>query len=463
LNDPYPQEFLMALFNLTGLAQDIYTHVADAPIISPHGHTDPSWFAENAPFKNPSELIITPDHYVFRMLYSQGISLEELGVGTQADPRSVWRLFAQYYHLFYGTPSRLWLDHMFRHGFDIETPLTPQTADAIYDQIDAALSQEAFRPRALFDTFNLEVLATTDAATDGLEHHAAMTAQWDGRVIPTFRPDAVLDPSDPRFAGELTKLAEITGESLDTFDSFRAALRKRRALFKAMGATATDHAIETIYTCWLEPQDIQDLYAKVRRMPSAKDAQIFYGHMLTEMAQMSCEDGLVMQLHAGSRRNTNAVIMDRFGRDMGADIPVRADWVRGLEPLLNRVGNTPDFTLILFTLDETTYARELAPMAGHWPCLRIGPPWWFHDSPAGIARYFDQVVETAGYRNLAGFNDDTRAFMSIPARHDLWRRCAADHLSGQVARGSFDKSDALRLAELLATDLARDTYKLSQP
>ena len=450
----------MAQFTLSGLAQDIYEHVVDAPIVSPHGHTDPLWFSKNAAFANPSELIITPDHYVFRMLYSQGISLESLGVGADANPRDVWRIFARHYEQFLGTPSRLWLDHMFNHGFSIDPALTPQTADAIYDQIEAALRTEAFLPRAIFRRFNIEVLATTDAATDRLGEHKAMMSEWHGRVIPTFRPDAVLDPSDPRFANELKQLSELTDESLDTFDSYLAALRSRRALFKTMGATATDHAIEVINTCWLEPKQIAELYAKVRRDPTAEEAKNFYGHMLIEMAQMSCEDGLVMQLHAGSRRNTNAAIMDRFGRDMGADIPVSTDWVRGLEQLLKRVGNSPDFTLILFTLDETTYARELAPMAGHWPCLRIGPPWWFHDSPAGIARYFDQVVETAGYRNLAGFNDDTRAFMSFPARHDLWRRASGQHLADQVTRGYFGKSDALRLAELLATDLARDAYKL---
>ena len=453
----------MAEFALTGLAQDIYDSVRDAPIISPHGHTDPAWFAGNDAFSNPAELIITPDHYVFRMLYSQGLRLEDLGVGAKADPRAVWQLFASHYHLFLGTPSRLWLDHMFTHGFGITDALTPQTADAIYDQIDAALRTDAFRPRALYKRFNLEVLATTDAATDKLEQHAVITEEWDGKVIPTFRPDAVLDPSDPRFPSELETLAQMTNESLDNYDSYLDALRGRRALFKAMGATATDHAIEVIHTVWLEKHEISELYGRVRRGATEEEARNFYGHMLIEMAQMSSEDGLVMQLHAGSRRNTNAAIMDRFGRDMGADIPVGADWVRGLDALLTRCGNTPDFTMILFTLDETTYARELAPMAGHWPCLRIGPPWWFHDSPAGIARYFDQVVETAGYRNLSGFNDDTRAFMSIPARHDLWRRCAAEHLAQQVKRGYFSKNDAQRLAELLATDLARDVYKLGTP
>ncbi|MEP5761966.1 MAG: glucuronate isomerase [Litoreibacter sp.] len=452
----------MAELTVTEPAREIYETIADAPIISPHGHTDPAWFARNTSFSNPAELIITPDHYVFRMLYSQGIPLEKLGVGSDADPREIWALFTAHYHLFLGTPSRLWLDHMFEKGFGIDQTLSPATAMDIYEQIDAKLATADYRPRALFERFNLEILATTDGATDTLEHHASMQDDWPAKVIPTFRPDTVLDPADPRFLDEIRKLALITNESLDTYGSFLNALRKRRATFKSLGATATDHAIEILHTNWLDQPEIEALYDAVRRGTNIdiNQAAKFYGHMLIEMARMSCEDGLVMQLHAGSKRNTNASIMTHFGRDKGADIPVATGWVRGLEDLLNQCGNHPNFTLIAFTLDETTYARELAPMAGHWPCLKIGPPWWFHDSPRGIARYLDQVVETAGYANLAGFNDDTRAFMSIPARHDLWRRAVSNHLATQVKRGYFNNADATRLAQMLAVDLAREAYKL---
>ncbi len=453
---------------LTGLAAELYAPLRDLPIVSPHGHCDPVWFAQNTPFADPAALIITPDHYVFRMLYSQGVSLDALGIGQPAgstNPRKVFQIFADNWHLFLGTPSRLWIADMLRGGFGITDALTSANAMDIYDRIDAALKTDAFRPRALFETMNLEVLATTDAATDPLTHHQAiLDSGWLGRVVPTFRPDAVLDPSDPRFAAELTTLAQITDTDITTFEAYLNALRARRAFFKDLGATATDHAIETLQTDLCAPRFAAELFDKARKGEIDEyEAALFHGHMLTEMAQMSCEDGLVMQLHAGSRRNSNPAIFDTYGRDMGADIPVATDWVRGLEGLLNRCGNNPNFTLIAFTLDETTYARELAPMAGHWPCLKIGPPWWFHDSVAGIARYFDQVVETAGYQNLAGFNDDTRAFMSIPARHDVWRRCVALHLAGQVERGFFGKEDAAALARQLSYDLARDSYNLLLP
>ncbi|WP_308342060.1 glucuronate isomerase [Roseobacter insulae] len=449
---------------LTGDAGLLYEEIRDAPIVSPHGHCDPAWFANDEAFANPAALLVVPDHYVFRMLFSQGADLADLGIGSAggaANPRDVFRLFASNWHLFLGTPSRFWISYVLTETLGISTPLSAATSDQVYDQIAEKLAHPDFRPRALFDRFGIEVLATTDAALDDLAHHQAIRdSDWQGRVIPTFRPDSLLDPADPSFRTNLDQLAVLTGADTCTFDGYLTALRQRRAVFIAAGATATDHAIEAVYTEWLaEPET---LFQRLRAgTGSAEDAQRFYGHMLIEMAQMSVEDGLVMQIHGGSRRNTNQAVMARFGRDKGADIPVATDWVRGLEPLLNRVGNAPEFTLILFTLDETTYARELAPMAGHWPCLRIGPPWWFHDSAAGIARYFDQVVETAGYYNLAGFNDDTRAFLSIPARHDLWRRGVALHLSEQVARSACGMTDARALATLLATDLARDAYRLS--
>ncbi|MEL6450377.1 MAG: glucuronate isomerase [Pseudomonadota bacterium] len=446
---------------LSGDAQQLYDGVRAAPIVSPHGHCDPSWFATDAPFSDPADLLVIPDHYVFRMLYSQGVQLRDLGVGVpaaQRDPRAIFRLFAAHWHLFLGTPSQLWLDYVMRETLGVQHHLTPETADAIYDHIADWLADPANRPRALFDRFGIETLATTDAALDPLADHATIRdSGWAGRVIPTFRPDALLDPLADGWAQSCDALGAMTDCDTTRFAGYLDGLRARRAAFKAMGATATDHAIEVPQTHWLD--DPAAVYAKLHS-GDMQDAAAFHGHMLIEMAQMSLEDGLVMQLHAGSRRNTNAAVLRGFGRDKGADIPVAVDWVRGLDPLLNRVGNDPRLTLILFTLDETTYARELAPMAGHWPCLRIGPPWWFHDSAAGIARYLDQVVETAGYWNLAGFNDDTRAFLSIPARHDLWRRAVSVHLADQVARGYFGMSTAAELAQLLATDLARDTYRL---
>lgn len=450
---------------MRGAAQDLLTAIRNDPIVSPHGHCDPGWFASNNRFSDPADLLVVPDHYLFRMLYSQGIRLEDLGIGipqTDRNPKKNFKLFAQHWHLFLGTPSRVWLDDTLANVFDIDTPLSGDSADQIYDAIDGVLGTDAFRPRALFDRFNIETLATTDAATDELiQHQAIKNSDWSGHVIPTFRPDAVLDPTHDQFSSELTRLEQITTSDMSHFDGYLDALRQRRQVFIALGATATDHAIETIQTEWLDKPEIMALYDRVRSGDyTRQDAARFYAHMLVEMAQMSVDDGLVMQIHAGSRRNTNSAIMKQFGRDMGADIPVATHWVTGLDALLNRVGNTLGFRLILFTLDETTYARELAPMAGHWPCLRIGPPWWFHDSPAGIARYFDQVVETAGYWNLAGFNDDTRAFLSIPARHAVWRQGVARHLGSQVDNGVLGMNDASHIAHMLSTDLARTAYRL---
>jgi len=454
----------MTTDTLTGPAAALYEAIRDLPITSPHGHCDPAWFATDAAFPDPATLLIVPDHYLFRMLYSQGVDLADLGIGIPPearDPRAIFRSFADHWHLFLGTPTRGWLEHTLHRTLGIETRLCPATADTVYDEIAAKLTEPRWRPRAAFSALGIDTLATTDMALDPLAAHRALATDWPGRVIPTFRPDDVLIPARPSFAKNLARLAEMTGHATGAYAGFLDALRARRAAFKALGATATDHDVSELKTCWLPRTEIEALHAQALQAPlPAPDAARYYGHMLVEMAQMSVEDGLVMQIHAGSRRSTNATLLPRYGTDMGADIPVAMDWVRGLDALLNRCGNDPAFRLIVFTLDEATYARELAPMAGHWPCLRLGPPWWFHDSPNGIRRYFDRVVETAGYFNLAGFNDDTRAFLSIPARHDMWRRGVALHLADQIAAGRLTRADAAMLAPLLARDLARRAYRL---
>ncbi|MGV6890315.1 glucuronate isomerase [Rhodophyticola sp. SM2404] len=447
------------------MAEALHERVAGLPIVSPHGHCDPRWWAEDGAFPDPADLLIKPDHYVFRMLYSQGVPLADLGIGPDGegrDPRDVFQLFVQHWDAFLGTPSRQWLEFTLVRTLGIDTPLSPDTADIVYAQIAERLASPAFQPRALFDRFGIEVLATTDAATDRLQHHTAIAESgWPGRIIPTFRPDDVLNPARPNHARALSDLAEITERDVVRYRDFLDALRDRRSVFRAAGATATDHDVSDLATCWLDREAIEALHARaVRGTLSGDAARDYYGHMLVEMAQMAAEDGMVMQIHAGSRRNTNAALFASHGPDMGADIPYAMDWGRGLAALLDRVGNNRRLRLILFTLDESTYARELAPMAGHWPCLRIGPPWWFHDSPNGIRRYFDTVVETAGYRNLAGFNDDTRAFLSIPARHEMWRRGVALHLADQVDRGVLTISDAERLAPYLVRNLALETYRL---
>jgi len=446
-----------------GIAERLYGSVRGLPIISPHGHTDPRWFAENKPFPNPAALFLQPDHYIFRMLYSQGVSLESLGVGVgEFDPREAWRIFARHYYLFRGTPTRLWLDYAFEKLFGLTERLRPENADAYYDAIDVKLQTAEFLPRALFDRFKLEVLATTDAAVDSLEFHRAIKASgWKGRVLPTFRPDAVVDAEYAGFQENLRALGEVSGEDVSSWKGYLDALRLRRAFFKENGATATDHGHVTAQTADLSLGEASALYERIYQGKTrAGDVELFQAQMLTEMAGMSVEDGLVMQLHPGSIRNHNRLVYERFGRDKGADIPAPTEYVRSLRPLLSKYGNEPGFTLILFTLDESTYSRELAPLAGHYPCLRLGPPWWFHDSPEGMMRFREAATETAGFYNTVGFNDDTRAFLSIPARHDVARRVDCAFLARLVSEGRLDEDEAFDVAQDLTVNLVRRAYKL---
>ena len=451
------------------VARQLYETVAHLPIISPHGHVDPRLFAdENATFGTPAELLIIPDHYVFRMLYSQGVPLESLGVPrrdggpVETDHRRIWQTFAEHFYLFRGTPTGMWLAHELEDVFGVQEKLDGQSAQRIYDQIASCLTRPEYRPRALFERFNIEVLCTTDAATDPLAHHQAIRASgWRGDVRPTFRPDAVTNLLAPGWRESIQALGELAGIAVDSYPAFIRALEDRRAFFRSMGATATDHAALTPYTEELSAQVAGRLFARaLRGQASQEDATRFTAHMLMEMARMSVEDGLVMQLHVGSYRDHNPPIYERFGPDKGADIPIATEWTRNLKPLLNKYGNDPRLTLILFTLDETTYSRELAPLAGHYPAVRLGPPWWFHDSLNGMVRYREQVIETAGLYNTVGFNDDTRAFPSIPARHDLARRVDANWIAGLVVRGVVDMEDAREMIVDTAYRLAKRAYKL---
>jgi len=450
------------------IARKLYESVKDLPIISPHGHTDPSWFADNQPFGNPADLLIKPDHYVFRMLYSQGVPLESLGIpgreGTPAetDPRAIWQRLAENYHLFRGTPSRMWLDTVFHDVFELDVALDASTAELYYERIDSYLKKPEFLPRSLFERFNIEVIATTESPLDDLRHHQKiLDSGWGGRIITAYRPDPVLDPDYEGFADNLRRLAEITGEDTGSYAGYLAALRNRREFFKQMGATSTDHGHPTATTANLSPAEAEALFNRVRNGgASSEDAELFRGQMLTEMARMSIEDGLVMQIHPGSVRNHNKVVFEKYGRDKGCDIPSRTDYVHALRPLLEAVGNEPGLTIILFTLDETSYSRELAPLAGHYPALKLGPSWWFHDSPEGMRRFREQVTETAGFYNTVGFNDDTRAFLSIPARHDVARRMDCVWLAQLVAEHRLVEDEAFELAQELAYKLAKDAYKL---
>jgi len=453
-------------------ARELYERVRDLPLVSPHGHVDSRIFAEQGyHFGSPTELLLLPDHYIIRMLYSQGIQLETLGVrprenlvstASSPHPRKAWQVFADNFHLFRGTPTGVWLTEEFVNVFGVTEKLTSANAQEIYDHIDAKLKCPEFNPRALYKKFNLEVLCTTDAATDTLDNHQRIRdSGWEGRILPTFRPDSVINIDVPGWRTNIEKLDELSRVQVNNYSTLIAALESRRAFFKSLGAIATDHAALTALTLVLAPGEAEAIFQRaLKNQATPEDASRFTAHMLVEMARMSSEDGLVMQLHIGSYRDHNPGIAARFSRDMGADIPVTSEFTRNLKPLLDLFGADPNLTLILFNLDESTYARELAPLAGHYPALKLGPPWWFHDSLNGMRRYFDRVMETAGIYNTAGFNDDTRAYPSIPARHDLWRRAACDWVAGLLVRHIIDEIDAHEMTRALAYDLAKAAYKL---
>ena len=450
------------------VARRLYAEVKNLPIISPHGHTNPQWFAEDPAFPDPTTLFVVPDHYIFRMLYSHGISLESLGIphkdgsGAEPDPRKSWRIFAKNFYLFRGTPTRMWTDHVFHEVFGIDKQLEPETADEIFDHIQDHLAKPEFRPRALYERFGIEAISTTDSPTDDLKYHKQIKdSGWKGRVVPAFRPDPVVDPEFDGFAANLAKLGKVSGEDVGSWNGYLKALAARRQFFKEMGCTSTDHGHPTARTADLDKAACEALFARVvKGVCSAEDAELFRAQMLTEMARMSLDDGLVMQIHPGSVRNHNALLMEKFGRDMGADIPSATEYVRSLKPLLDRFGNEKDLTIILFMLDESAQSRELAPLAGHYPCLRLGPPWWFFDSAEGMLRFRRNVTETVGFYNTVGFNDDTRAFLGIPSRHDVARRIDCAYLAELVVDHRLGEDEAREVAVDLAYNLVKKAYKL---
>lgn len=453
------------------IARELHKLAADLPLICPHGHVDPGILAGDEPFGDPAQLLVVPDHYVTRMLLSQGIPPGRLGVPSVAgepvetDGRTIWRLLAQNWHLFRGTPSRLWLERTFTGVFGIETPLGPDTADEIYDAVEARLAEPAFRPRALFERFGIEVLATTESPLDDLSRHAKLAADgWGGpggRVITTFRPDNVVDMEFDGWAESVHRLGEIAGEDTGTYDGYLAALRRRREAFIAAGATSSDHGHPTARTLALSPAEAAAVFARgLGGTASAADAETFRAHMLLEFARMSIDDGLVMQLHPGSVRNHNKWLYGAHGRDVGGDIPQATEYLHALTPLLDAYGNDPRLRVVVYTLDEYTYTRELAPLAGGYPALFLGAPWWFLDTPDGLRRFREAVTDTAGFYNTAGFVDDTRAFCSIPVRHDVARRVDAAHLATLVGQGRLSLDEAAETIADLAYHLPKRIFRL---
>jgi glucuronate isomerase len=453
------------------IARELHEAVRDLPLLCPHGHVDPRLLADDEPFGDPARLLIVPDHYVTRMLLSQGIPPARLGVPRrdggeiETDGRTIWRLLAENWHLFRGTPSRLWLEQTFKTVFGIETRLSAGTADEMYDAIAAKIAEPGFRPRALFEKFRIEVLATTESPTDDLAEHAKLAADgWGGpggRVITTFRPDLVVDFEREGWAEAVARLGELTGEDTGSFAGFLSALRARRAAFIAAGATSTDHGHPTARTENLSAAEAAALFDRaLRGLASASDAETFRAHMLLEFARMSIDDGLVMQLHPGAVRDHNTSLFAAHGRDVGGDIPQATDYVHALKPLLDAHGMDPRLRIVLYTLDEYTFSRELAPLAGGYPALFLGAPWWFLDSPDGLRRYRDAVTETAGFYNTAGFVDDTRAFCSIPVRHDVARRSDAAYLASLVVQNRLPLDEAAETMADLAYHLPKRIFRL---
>ncbi|MGH7652028.1 MAG: glucuronate isomerase [Gemmatimonadaceae bacterium] len=453
-------------------ARELYNETCTLPIVSPHGHVDPAILAKNDPFADPASLIVTPDHYILRMLYSRGVPLESLGVrrlhgsaaGMETDPRKIWQTFADNWHLFRATPTRAWLEYELGEVFRIKENLDSGTAQRVYDAINERLRSPEFRPLALLQKFNIEVLATTDAPADKLEHHQALREMGLAtRVIPTFRPDRIFGIAGPGWPRELERFEDVIGHAIRSGAGLVEALARRRIDFKAMGATATDHAVVNPNIERLSESDADRLFAKAcDGKATTDDESRFEANLLMEMARLSTEDGLVMQIHAGAVRNHDRRLYHDFGPDLGGDIPQATEFTMNLQPLLNAYGNDPRFRLIVFTLDESTYSRELAPLAGHYQSMLLGAPWWFHDSVEGMRRFRESTTETAGIENTAGFADDTRAFCSIPARHDLARRQDANYLGGLVARHIIDVADARQMARALAYNLAKHAYRLDE-
>ena len=453
------------------LAIQFYESVKTLPLVCPHGHVDARLFADaDYHFGNPVELLIQPDHYVLRILHSQGVAYEKLGIpvkggaAVERDPRCIWQIFAEYFYVYAATPTGLWIHDELADVFGIDEVLNGDNAQTIYTAIQTKLNQAEFTPRQLYQRFHIAVLCTTDSAADDLAYHQQIKSSgWNGHILPTFRADSILHIDRPDWPAEIECLAAASRNEIHDFSTFLQAIEARRAVFKEMGATATDMGVTAPDSALVPAAEMDALFQKGRRgQISADEAKRFEAGMLMELARMSCEDGLVMQLHAGAYRNHDQALYANVGPDLGADFPIPVEFTRPLQPLLNRFGNHENFHLILFTMDETTYARELAPLASYYPAVKLGPPWWFNDNLNGMKRFFEQAIDSGGLYNTVGFNDDTRAFLSIPARHDLWRRASANWLAGLVLRSIVNEATAYEMMKALACGLAAKAYGLEE-
>ena len=460
----HPDRALPADSTLRPIAREIYAGVKDLPIVSMHGHVESELLSRNEPFGDPAELLVRPDHYLVRMLVSAGVPHGALGVGpageVESDPRKIWRTFCENWKLYRGTPTRYWMEDVLANRFGVSVAPSAETADTIYDEISAALATDAFRPLALLDTFDIEAIATTDAASSTLSFHQDLAARGYGqRVLPTFRPDALVHLDRADWRELLAELSERSGITIGGYADYVAALEQRRAYFKANGARSSDHGHLTAASQPLTTAEASAIFdaAQLGEITPAQ-ADAFSAHMLHEMARMATEDGLTMQVHVGVLRNHNPETLALRGPDVGYDIPVATEYTRSLRPILNDFGHHPNLRLIVFTVDETTFSRELAPLAGVYPAMKLGAPWWFLDTPDVMRRFREAATDTAGFYNTTGFVDDTRAFFSIPARHDLARRVDAGHLARLVAEHRLDLREAVETAADLAYHLPKQAY-----
>jgi glucuronate isomerase len=463
----HPDRLLPPDPGVRAIARRLYETVRALPIVSPHGHVDPRLLLDDDPFPDPATLLVTPDHYVTRLLHASGVPLDALGVGQgrldEAAAREVWRQLCTHWEVYRGTPVRYWLESELADIFEVSVRPSAQTADVIYDQIADRLAQEAYRPRALYERFGIAVLATTDDPCDDLAAHAALAADpsWKGRVVPTFRPDAYLEPAQPGWAQRVRRLGETAGVDTGSYEGYVRALEERRRFFVDHGAVSADHSHIDVRTDPLDPAEASRIFTAALAGDAGPDEMVaFRRHMLGEMARMSCDDGLVMTVHPGVCRGHHSPTTERFGPDTGNDIPVRVEYTLALRPLLERYGTHPNLHLVLFTLDETVFSRELAPLAGFYPSVYVGVPWWFLDAPDAIRRFRAAVTETVGFTRTSGFIDDTRAFCSIPARHDMSRRIDAGFLARLVAEHRLDEDEAHESALDLVTTRPREVFKL---
>jgi glucuronate isomerase len=449
------------------IARRLYAAVRELPIISPHGHVDPRILLDDEPFRDPAGLLVTPDHYVTRLLHASGVPLDALGVGLgplpETEAREVWRRLCTHWPVFRGTSMRYWLDAELAEIFGVSARPSAATADAIYDQVAERLSRPGYRPRALFERFRISVLATTDDPADDLSAHIALADDdtWSGRVIPTFRPDRYLEPVQPGWADLVGRLGEAADVDTGDYAGWVSAMERRRRYFIEHGGTSADHSHSDVRTDPLEPAEAKRVYAAaLTGRATVAEAVALRRHMLLEMARMSCDDGLVMTLHPAVRRDHHRPTAEKFGADVGADIPLRVEFTDALRPLLERYGTHPNLHLVVFTVDETVFSRELGPLAGFYPSLYVGAPWWFLDAPDAVRRFRGAVTESAGFSRTAGFVDDTRAFCSIPARHDMSRRLDSGYLAGLVAEHRIDEDEALDIAIDLVTGRPQEVFKL---